>query len=333
MRPLSAVGDRRAVGFADAGRRIVEFALRAPSVHNTQPWRWRIGPERLDLYADRDRQLPMADPLGRNLTVSCGAALEYAVVGASAEGWASTVEVLPEPRTADHLATLRLSPAPVTREAASDASLLGSRRTDRRRLIPWPVPEPLLEGLAAHAALGSASVTVVASLSARLSVELLVSRAMSVERLDGFLVEEQGRWVNDGLEDGIPHENAQPADDGLHALAPSRYSAPSADDDSQLVTAPLDGLLVIVAEEDAPRGWVDAGRVLCRVWAAAMDHGLSVVPLSQVIEVGETRRALRTGVLGTDAHPQLLLRLGWQELARSPLPPTPRRDLDDVLLP
>ena len=58
-----------------AVRRIVEGATRAPSVHNTQPWLWRAHAHTLDLYADRSRRLGATDPEGRNLVISCGAAL------------------------------------------------------------------------------------------------------------------------------------------------------------------------------------------------------------------------------------------------------------------
>jgi hypothetical protein len=68
------------------------------------------------------------------------------------------------------------------------------------------------------------------------------------------------------------------------------------------------------------------------LWLAATRAGLSVVPLSQVIEVPETREALHQDVFGGMARPQLLLRIGWQEIARGSLPATPRRPLSAVLL-
>ena len=41
----------------------------APSIHNTQPWRWRVSADGLDLYAERGRQLGITDPEGRLLLV------------------------------------------------------------------------------------------------------------------------------------------------------------------------------------------------------------------------------------------------------------------------
>ena len=67
----------------------VELACRAPSVHNTQPWAWRLRPDGVDLYADHQRRLSVADPVGRELTISCGAALHHFQVAARAMGWAA----------------------------------------------------------------------------------------------------------------------------------------------------------------------------------------------------------------------------------------------------
>ena len=61
--------------------RAVSHGVRAPSIHNTQPWRWRYRHGVLDLFADRTRQLPALDPDGRSLLLSCGAALELARLG------------------------------------------------------------------------------------------------------------------------------------------------------------------------------------------------------------------------------------------------------------
>ena len=64
----------------------LSLATRAPSVHNTQPWRWRVGSDSLHLYTERGLNLPSTDPDGRDLILSCGIALHHCVVALAALG-------------------------------------------------------------------------------------------------------------------------------------------------------------------------------------------------------------------------------------------------------
>src|SRR3954471_17451638 len=84
----------------------VEAAIRAPSVHNTQPWGFRITNGRIDVFADRTRQLRVSDPDGRALRVSCGAAIFNLRLGLAHVGFASEVRLRPDPDDADLLASV-----------------------------------------------------------------------------------------------------------------------------------------------------------------------------------------------------------------------------------
>ena len=108
--------------------------------------------------------------------------------------------------------------------------------------------------------------------------------------------------------------------------------ADATDDDGRDVEG-SDGLVLLYAEDDSPEAWLRAGEGLSALWLDAVRTGLSVVPLSHVLEVEETRAALRHVVLGGLAVPLLLVRVGWQAISRSQLVPTSRRPLDQVLLP
>jgi len=84
---------------SESARRLeaaAEAALRAPSVFNTQPWRWRVTGDALELSADPDRRLAVTDPDGRLLLISCGTALHHARTALAAAGWSATVERLPD---------------------------------------------------------------------------------------------------------------------------------------------------------------------------------------------------------------------------------------------
>ena len=81
---------------------VLSLATRAPSIHNSQPWRWRVGDRSLHLYADQDRHLPNTDPDSRDLLLSCGASLHHAVVALAALGWQAKITRLPDPLHPQH---------------------------------------------------------------------------------------------------------------------------------------------------------------------------------------------------------------------------------------
>ncbi|WP_028650882.1 Acg family FMN-binding oxidoreductase [Nocardioides halotolerans] len=314
----------------DTMRRIVELATRAPSVHNTQPWRWRAGPTSLELYADRSRQLHEGDPDGRNLTISCGAALHHAQVAADALGWAATVTRLPDEGTPDLLAVLALEPATPSRHAAARLDAIEKRCTDRRRFTSWPVADDRLTHLAAQASSQGARALPLTDVTERFHAEMLINRAVHLQPGDDPAMVEQRSWIDRGVQDGVPSA-VLPVPDDLRTRRQSRFAGGLLDDIGGDEVEGSDGLIVLCASDDDPAAWLTAGEGLSALWLEATIDGMSVVPLSQVVEVDETRAAFHLGVLGGLARPLVVIRVGWQAISRSELPRTPRRPVAEVL--
>src|SRR5215218_353924 len=86
-----------------------QVSLNAPSIFNTQPWRWQVGAKSLTLWADRSRQLLVADPDGRLLTVSCGVALDHALTALAVSHRTAEVSRLPDPTQPDLLAEIEVT--------------------------------------------------------------------------------------------------------------------------------------------------------------------------------------------------------------------------------
>lgn len=309
---------------------VLQLACRAPSVHNTQPWTWRIAdPTTLELYADPTRRLRVADPDGRNLTISCGAALHHALTAAACLGLATHVDLAAT--TSQLLATVRLAPGPDPVDGREGLEGLEERYTDRRRFTAWPVPDHrLLELSESVTAWGAYAVPIVEDVT-RSRVELLMGRARTLQAADARHVEEQHVWLDHGPSDGIPVGDATPPSTGRANLHPTRFQ-PDPAVTSQEQVASTEGLIAICTEGDDRTAWLQAGETLSALWLLAQRAGLSVVPLSQVIEVPETRRVLREEVFHGRPCPQLLVRMGWQQISRTSLPRTARRPLADVLL-
>ena len=320
----------------------VEQALRAPSVHNTQPWRWRIDDDRAELFADRDRQLVATDPDARDLVLSCGAALHHLVVALAAQGVDAQVDRLPDPDDVTHLSTVTLRSGAGPAADATLAPQIPLRRTDRRRMSHRPVPADLLHELAEHAR-GAGAVLVPTNrgdLRARLTAAL-ADAARQQQEAPGY-VTELTVWTHRyaGAHDGIAPGNLAASSVGapldtpspMRAFPQGRLAQPGpplghglADDAAELV--------VVATPGDDVLDRLRAGEATSAVLLAATRAGLSTTPLSQGMEVDATREAIRFDILPMAETPQLILRLGWPATGAATLPTTPRRPLSAVLLP
>ena len=312
-------------------RRIVDVARLAPSIHNTQPWAWRARDGSLELRADRTRALPATDPRGRHLVISCGTALHHAVVAAAAMGLEPDVNLCPDSHDPDLLARVTFAPGHAQR-GRDLLRAVSERHTDRRRFTSWPIPAQRIDRLAAEAASWGAEAISVNDESMRRRFELMLERARVVGSLDAAQAAETAEWLGRRSDyDGIPLATVPPVGSrpGEH---PNRFEPPDVGRGPDLELVASDGLLVVATTTDDPTDWLCAGLALSAVWLRATIDGISVVPLSQVVEYRATRELLRTELSIGRAEPQILVRLGWQEIGRSSLPRTPRRTLDDVLL-
>jgi nitroreductase len=318
---------------------VVEHALRAPSVHNTQPWLWRIGPGVVEVHADWTRHLTATDPDRRDLLLSCGAALHHLQVCLAARDMVAHVDRLPDPENLGHLATVRVQPGPGDAHDAALAPSIDRRRTDRRRMSHRAVPSCHIRNLVELASRAGAILlpTTGPALRQRLTTAL-VKAAHIQAQTPGYLAELQS-WTHRraGSRDGIPVANVPPHPVGLlepftlRQFPTGRLSQPSqppghgpADDAAEF--------LVLATQGDEPLDRLRAGEAMSAVLLAATQLGLATTPLSQALEVNVTRQELQHQVLHIPEQPQLIVRIGWPATGASELPPTPRRNLRSVLL-
>lgn len=316
--------------FPDAGtvRTALTLAARAPSVHNTQPWRWRVDADGLHLRADAARQLPNTDPDGRDLILSCGTALHHCVVAFAAVGWRSRVTRLPNGADPDHLATIELSPHPADFVDVALAAAIPRRRTDRRHYSAWPVPMGDIALMAARAARTGVTLCQVEDID---SLHDIVARSVRDHLTQDYLAELtewSGRYFSVA---GVPARNTPLPDP--QAKVPSRLFAGAALPMAPDSSAADDNAVVLAlgTRRDDRLAQLRAGEATSAVLLTATSTGLSSCPVTEPLETAETREAVRADIFGDSDYPQMLLRVGWAPINADPLPATPRRDLDDFV--
>ena len=313
-------------------RAVIALANRAPSVHNSQPWRWRVAPSSIHLFADPGRALPATDPEGRDLRLSCGAALHHLRVACLAAGLGTTVHRLPDPAQPLHLASVEMQSGRPSPDDLALARAIESRRTDRRVFSSWPVPPQMVEVLVRTATDSGALLSVLDRESDRYAVARLVEQAAVEQALTAGLAYETAHWTgrSRGAREGVPAANVPAAPTGT---VPVRHFAAGEQDQAVLGRYESDGTVVALLSTsgDGPVDQLRAGEALSAVLLTATRFGLATDPISQPLEVPASRAQLRSLVLGGAAAPQLLLRLGWAPMSTDPVPATGRRPLADTI--
>jgi hypothetical protein len=319
MNSVTTTIDRR---IGDALTGAAAAAGQAPSILNTQPWRWRLEPGRLELFAERSRQLPVTDPQGRLLTISCGAALHHARTALAAAGWSAHVARLPDPDQPDLLAIVTITgPAPVSEAATRLAGAIPLRHTDRRPVSETPLPDAHLNAIAA-AARADADLHVFTHDQVP-DLATAVHRAAAVQADDPSVGAELAYWTGTSA----PTGTGIPAD--VLPDRPAQTTVPGRDF-GRTGTLPIGSghdraaiYALLFGTADDPMSWLRSGEALSAAWLTATTLGVSVVPLSDVVEVTYTRQTLRHLLAGLGC-PHLVLRLGIADTEPAGYVHTPR---------
>ncbi|WP_433348690.1 Acg family FMN-binding oxidoreductase [Micromonospora sp. CA-111912] len=305
------------------------MAGHAPSVHNTQPWRWRVLPDALELHVVRERQLSAADPEGRLVALSCGAALHHARVALAAEGWDFVVERISDPSDPELLARLTgLKRAEADPDAMHTVQCMQVRHTDRRPVSDEPVPTPAVDDITKAVAAEGTRLQIL-NADQVMDLAAAASHAGSVEAEDPQLREELAYWTSrTGAGIGLPPEvlpeqAPQTTVPGRDFGRPGILPVGEGHDRTAVY-----GLLF--GDEDERDSWLRAGEALSAAWLTATRLGVSMVPLSGVVEVEGTRQALRQ-VLAGMGYPYLVLRMGIADPEHAGPPHTPRLPTEQVV--
>ena len=333
-RDAHVLGDPRAIpdinfpstgAFADQLRFLVHYAALAPSVLNTQPWQFAVERNLVRLYADRTRQLRRLDPEGRELTVSCGAALLNLRVAARHFRLGTDVYPFPVAKQPDVLAALVVHGAVVpTEEDEQLFRAIPQRRTNRHPFADGAIPDDVTSTLAQAAEAEGARLVVLTGAEEKGAVARLVEAGIRSQARDPKIVAELDAWLRpkgDPRRDGVSDAVQGVWDRHAQSRPPASTLAIS----KRELVANAPAVLVLATGTDTPADWLAAGQALERVLLTAATRGLQASYINQPIE-GDALRGELAGLIGGGA-PQVVFRMGFPARHEG----TPRRHMQDVL--
>lgn len=307
---------------------LVRYATLAPNGHNTQPWRFAATPAGITISPDTSRRTPVVDPDDHHLFASLGCAAETLRLAARARGLSGEVGFDGQ--------TLSVDLAPGPAEAGAMFEAIARRQSTRSLYDGTPVDRALADRLVAAARVGGVEPVWVSGPEVVSALTDLVIEGNSRQMADPGFVAELKRWIRfnpgaaaargDGLLSAASGNPSLP--DWLGGVAFGLAFRPEAENAKyRAQIASSAGLMVLVAPEDAPAGWVAAGRACQALMLRATAEGLKCAFVNQAVEVPQMRAEVR-GLLGLgDRRPSLILRIG----RAAEMPMSPRRPVAEVM--
>ena len=309
----------------------VALACRAPSLHNSQPWRWVAEGSTLHLYADLTRVMIAADPEGREMYLSCGAALDHFTVAMAAAGWHTSVLRFPDALEPYHVATMEFRRATeVDEDSRVRASAIGRRRTDRRPFADptgWPQTETLLR----QAAFPYHVMFDIVLDTARPSLAKASRLTEAIRANDPSYAAELNWWTAlAATGEGVPETALTSAAVSDRVDVKRRFPAAHDDRGSDDVRVDRSKIVVLSTHhEDARLDVLRCGEALSALLLDCTVAGLSTCTLTHMTELAPSREIIR-GLTGQRGTPQLLIRIGQTAVTDEEFVPTPRKPLADV---
>jgi len=316
---------------ASPQRELVRFAGLAASGHNTQPWKFVLHEDAIDLHPDFSRRLSAVDPLNRELWISLGCALENLIVAARASGFETEVSY---PASADFIRIRLIADAPRGDALFEAIALRQNTRSafDGRPINPAHFDRvqavPLEPGITLRFVVTPSDLTTVGEYVACGNISQFADRAFVTELTQWIRFNKREALSSlDGLHSRCSGNPEVPRWLGRMVLAGLKPETQAKADVAKLRSS--SGVVIIGSATDDKTAWVRTGQVYERFGLTLTSLNIKLAFLNQPIEVPEIRGQFRSALGLGLAMPQLLVRFGYAD----PMPQSLRRPVDDLIIP
>lgn len=311
---------------AEKLRFLVRYAVLAPSSHNTQPWKFRIRGNQIDVFIDEGRWLKVADDDQRELHISVGCAVENLIVAATRFGLGCQTEYLPDAKEPTHAASVFFGrdDAAIQDRPNNMFAMIPVRHTNHGEYDGRPISADILDQLRGCCIEPDFTVQLTDDESIKKKVDDLVVQADAIEFADPAFREELGYWIGQG----VFGTSWLMSKIGRLAVTHINVGASTARKDSAvLMSSPILGL--ISSNDNSRETQIRVGQVYQRLSLLAASFGIWCQPMSQIVQIDEIKMEVAKLQSNPKLVPQLPFRLGFAAPEKHR---TPRRSVDDVLI-
>ncbi|MFG1813563.1 Acg family FMN-binding oxidoreductase [Kribbella sp. NPDC049174] len=308
---------------------LLRAAVAAPSMHNTQPWRFEVNGHVIDVYLDGSRTLPAEDPTGRAMRIAAGTATFNLRCAAAALGYGTWLGLAPEAEEPDLLARIVVEPSSTPDQQLRDLyTEIPRRHTSRDPIRTAPLDQETRIDLVRAALAEGAELTWLSAEQIETVVDMFLDTDLR-EIGDWRRSAERAHWVGGNRsDDGIPSSALGPRASSYRTAFRDMGTRPADRTRTQATFEQHPNLAVLSTEHDEPADQVAAGIALERVLLTATRVGVAASFLNQPLEYEDLRQEVQR-TTGKAGFADMVIRFGHARPEAS----TPRRPIEDFVRP
>ena len=312
----------------DKLRTLVEYAILVPSGHNSQPWKFRIGKKKIEIFPDYTRARRAVDPNNRELFISMGAVLKNILVAGNDLGLELTYKIVA------NKIEVELVSEKQPKEKMNEIKAIKERQTNRGEYFVKAIEEKKWKEIENIAGKERTDIKYILNITEKRRLANLAYEADLVWYKNKELMLELEEWLRDDLEtakDGLPTgvlNFYKVAAEIKYLFAGDSQKAKeiATKDKERLLKSPV--MAIITSKGETTDDWVEAGELYEELALELTKLGLSNSIFNRPLELTGYRKMIAEK-MNIKGKAQLLVRIGYAiKLAAR----TPRRPIEEMLI-